>query len=173
MAWPASPSLIERFSAPEDPRQSWKVLYPLPEALLVVLCGTLAGAEGFVGFGRWGGVNLAFPYRFLPYAAGLPGHGTLNDVMRAIDGDLFLGCFTAWVEGLREGEDPGPDGPEVVVIDGETSRRTHDWAKGRGPLHLVSAWASSQSWTRRSATTSADCDPARGRRAWQPCATWP
>ena len=41
------PSLIEHFSALEDPRQSRKVLYPLPE-LLLVLCGTLAGAEGFV-----------------------------------------------------------------------------------------------------------------------------
>jgi len=44
MALPASPSLIEHFSALEDPRQSCKVLYPLPEVLLLVLCGTLAGA---------------------------------------------------------------------------------------------------------------------------------
>ena len=32
------PSLIEHFAALEDPRQSWKVLFPLPEVLLVVLC---------------------------------------------------------------------------------------------------------------------------------------
>ena len=36
-------SLIEHFTALEDPRQSWKVLFPLEEVLLVVLCGTLAG----------------------------------------------------------------------------------------------------------------------------------
>ena len=42
-------SLIDHFTALEDPRQSWKVLFPLPEVLLVVLCATLAGAEDFVG----------------------------------------------------------------------------------------------------------------------------
>ena len=53
MALPVSASLIEHFSALEDPRQSWKVVYPLPEVLLVVLCGTrcsatagMAGAPG-------------------------------------------------------------------------------------------------------------------------------
>jgi predicted transposase YbfD/YdcC len=34
--------------------------------------------------------------------------------------------------------------PEIIAIDGKTSRRTHDRPKGRGPLHLVSAWASRQ-----------------------------
>ncbi len=144
MALPAGPSLIEHFSALEDPRQSWKVLYPLPEVLLLVLCGTLAGAEDFVEVRRWGGVHLDFLRRFLPYAAGLPSHDTLNDVVNALDADLFAQCFTAWVEGLREAAqaEPAADGPEVVAIDGKTSRRTHD--RGRGPLHLVSAWASSQ-----------------------------
>ena len=47
MSLPAAPSLIEHFAALEDPRQSWKVLYPLPEVLLLVLCGTLAGVEDF------------------------------------------------------------------------------------------------------------------------------
>jgi hypothetical protein len=32
----------------------------------------------------------------------------------------------------------------VVAIDGKTSRRTHDRANGREPLHMVSAWASRQ-----------------------------
>ena len=41
-------SLLEHFSALEDPRQRWKVIYPLPEVLLLVLCGTMAGAEDFV-----------------------------------------------------------------------------------------------------------------------------
>ncbi len=148
MAGPASPSLIEHFAVLEDPRQSWKVLYPLPEVLLVVLCGTLAGAEDFVEVRRWGEMHQDFLRRFLPYAAGLPSHDTLNDVMNAIDGDLFARCFAAWVEGLREGAPgsggPTTDGPEVVAIDGKTSRRTHDRSKDRGPLHVVSAWASRQ-----------------------------
>ncbi len=138
-----SPSLIEHFGALEDPRQSWKVLFPLPEVLLLVLCGTLAGAEDFVEIRRWGQMHQDFLRRLLPFKAGIPSHDTLNDIINAIDGTLFAQCFTAWVEGLREPA-PATTVPDVVAIDGKTSRRTHDHRRDRGPLHMVSAWASSQ-----------------------------
>ena len=137
-------SLIEHFAALEDPRQSWKVLYPLPEVLLLVLCGTLAGAEDFVEIRRWGQMHQDFLRRLLPFKAGIPSHDTLNDVINAIDGTLFAECFTAWVEGLRESAAAPATTPEIVAIDGKTSRRTHDRGKDRGPLHMVSAWASRQ-----------------------------
>ena len=138
------PSLIDHFAALDDPRQSWKVLFPLPEVLLLVLCATLAGAEDFVEIKRWGQMHQAFLRRLLPYKVGIPSHDTLNDVINAIDGGLFAECFTTWVEGLREPTPACPTAPEVVAIDGKTSRRSHDRSKDRGPLHLVSAWASSQ-----------------------------
>jgi predicted transposase YbfD/YdcC len=134
----ARKSLIDHFAALEDPRQSWKVVYPLDEILLLVLCATLAAAEDFVEVRRWGTVNQEFLRRFLPYGDGIPSHDTLNDTINALDGDLFATCFSAWVEGLCEAE------PDIVAIDGKTSRRTHDRAKERNPLHLVSAWASRQ-----------------------------
>ena len=82
--------------------------------------------------------------RFLPFASGIPSHDTLNDIMNAIDAELFGACFTQWVASFG-GPSPSPDaGPEVVAIDGKTSRRTHDRAQDRNPLHLVSAWASGQ-----------------------------
>ena len=139
----SDPSLIEHFGALKDPRQSWKVLFPLPELLLLVLCGTLAGAEDFVEIRRWGHMHQDFLRRLLPFKAGIPSHDTLNDVINAIDGALFAQCFTAWVETLRA-ETSSASVPEIVAIDGKTSRRTHDRNKDRGPLHMVSAWASSQ-----------------------------
>ena len=138
------PSLIDHFAALEDPRQSWKVLFPLPEVLLVVLCGTLAGAEDFVEIRRWSQVHQEFLRRLLPFKAGVPSHDTLNDVINAIDGALFAECFTGWVESLRDPAPASATAPEIVAIDGKTSRRTHDRSKDRGPLHMVSAWASSQ-----------------------------
>ena len=131
-------SLLEHFSALEDPRQSWKVVYPLPEVLLLVLCATLGGAEDFVEVVRWGRSKIAFLRRFLPYERGIPRHDTLCDVVSALDPELFRATFAGWVEGLRDVE------PDIVAIDGKTSRRSHDRAKGRSPLHLVSAWASRQ-----------------------------
>jgi predicted transposase YbfD/YdcC len=137
-------SLIDHFSALEDPRQSWKVLFPLPEVLLVVLCATLAGAEDFVEIRRWGQMHQEFLRRLLPFKAGVPSHDTLNDVINALDGALFAECFTAWVETLRDPAPASSTAPEIVAIDGKTSRRTHDHRRDRGPLHMVSAWASSQ-----------------------------
>jgi hypothetical protein len=62
----------------------------------------------------------------------------LNDIINALDTELFAACFSSWVAGLCAVE------PDIVAIDGKTSRRTHDKSKRRNPLHLVSAWASRQ-----------------------------
>jgi predicted transposase YbfD/YdcC len=131
-------SLLDLFAALKDPRQPCKVLYPLPEILLLVLCATLAGADDFVEIEAWGEERLAFLRRFRPYRRGIPSHDTLNDVLNALDPQLFEACFVAWVDGLRE------TAPDIVALDGKTSRRTHARGRGRQPLHLVSAWASRQ-----------------------------
>jgi len=124
-------SLLDHFSALADPRQAGKVLYQLPEIMLVVLCATLAEAEDFVEVRLWGRGKLAFLRRMLPFRRGIPSHDTLNDVRNAHDPDLFCACFTAWVEGLREDE------PDIVALDGKTSRRAR---RGEDhPLHVVSA----------------------------------
>lgn len=129
-------SLLGHFSALDDPRQSWKVVYPLPEILLVVLCGTLAGAQNIVEIRQWAGHKLAFLRGFLPFARGVPSHDTLCDVLNALEAATFSACFTAWVASLADAA------PEIVAIDGKTSRRAHG-VDGH-PLHLVSAWASRQ-----------------------------
>lgn len=130
------PTLLDHFSALEDPRQAWKVVYPLREILLIVLCGTMAGAEDFCEVERWAKRKLDFLRRLLPFEKGVPSHDALNDVINALPAALFAECFTNWVESLRERE------PDIVAIDGKTSRRAH--GKGGAPLHLVSAWASRQ-----------------------------
>ena len=43
-----------------------------------------------------------------------------------------------WVSSLRDSD------PDIIAVDGKTSRRTHDRAKDRKPLYLVSAWACRQ-----------------------------
>lgn len=131
-------ALLDKFSALEDPRQSWKVVYPLPELLLAVLCATMAGADDFVEIERWANRKLDFLRRFLPFENGIPSHDTLNDVLNALPGEAFSECFVSWVESLRG------DAPDIVAIDGKTSRRAHNKSKGQNPLHLVSAWAARQ-----------------------------
>lgn len=111
---------------------------PAARNTVLVLCATLSGMEDFVEIRLWGEQRLDFLRRFLPYERGLPAHDTLNDVVNALDAELFKSCFAGWVETLRD------RAPDIIAIDGKTSRRTHARHKGREPLHLVSAWASRQ-----------------------------
>ena len=131
-------ALLDHFSALEDPRQAWKVVYPLLEILLLTLAATLAGADDFVEIETWGNEHLVFLRTFLAFEDGIPSHDALNDLVNALDPELFKACFTSWVASLQDTD------PDVIAIDGKTSRRTHARGKGREPLHLVSAWAARQ-----------------------------
>jgi hypothetical protein len=66
------PSFLEHFAMLDDPRQAGKVLYPLSEILLLLLCETLAGADDFVEIALWGNEHLDFLRPFLPYQGGIP-----------------------------------------------------------------------------------------------------
>jgi hypothetical protein len=84
MSGPAAPCFLSHFSALRDQRQATKVLYPLAEILLLMLCA-IAGADDFVEIGLWGGERQDFLRRFLPYEHSIPSHDTLCDVISAID----------------------------------------------------------------------------------------
>ena len=128
-------ALLDHFSIIEDPRNSWRVAHPLPEVLLLVVCGTMADCDDFDGIALWGEAHLTFLRRYLPFHHGVPCGRWLNLLMNRINPALFSAAFTAWVR------ETWPDRPNLVAIDGKTSRRSHDRADGKGPLHLVSAFA--------------------------------
>src|SRR5262245_44183971 len=127
--------LLDQFALIADDREQWRVAHPLPEVLLLVVCGTIAAGDDFDDIVDWGEDNLAFLRRFLPYHHGVPGARWLRMLMNRIDPGLFADCFQSWAASLR------PDAPELVAIDGKTSRGSHDRGKGRAALHLVSAFA--------------------------------
>ncbi|MFL5081556.1 MAG: ISAs1 family transposase [Microvirga sp.] len=131
-------ALLDHFAVVEDPREPWRVAHPLPEILLLVVCGTIADCDDYEGIAEWGEAHLPFLRRFLPYHHGVPGARWLTILMNRIDPDLFAAAFTAWVR------ETWPDRPDVVAIDGKTSRRSHDRAAGQAPLHLVSAFATTR-----------------------------
>lgn len=83
-------SLFDNFSALGDPRQSWEVVYPLPEFLLVVLRGAMAGAQNIVETWQWAGFKLAVLRGLLPFACGVPSHDKLCDVLSARDAAASL-----------------------------------------------------------------------------------
>jgi predicted transposase YbfD/YdcC len=131
-------ALLEHFSQIADTREPWRVAHPLPEVLLLVVCGTITGCDDFDEIADWGEAQLPFLRHFLPFYHGIPSGRWLNILMNRMDPDLFAACFTAWVREIW------PDRADQVAIDGKTSRRSHDWGTGKAPLHLVSAFATTQ-----------------------------
>jgi predicted transposase YbfD/YdcC len=128
-------SLLDHFAVIEDPREQWRVAHPLPEILLLVVCASIASCDDFDDIAAWGETRLPFLRRFLPYHHGVPGARWLNILMNRIDPQLFSDCFMAWAAELR------PDAPDLIAIDGKTSRRSHDRPAGKAALHLLSAFA--------------------------------
>ena len=131
-------SLLDHFSAVPDPRQAWRVAHPLPEVLLLVVCGTIAASDDYDDIVDWGEAHLSFLRRFSAFHFGLPCADWLRTLMNRIDPDLFSACFLSWV---REW---WPEVPDLIARDGKTSRRSHDRKAGRKALHLVSAFATNE-----------------------------
>ena len=67
--------ILDHFSALQDRRHAWKVFYPLPEIMLLILAATMASAEDFVEIEEWGEEQLDFLRTFLPYENGI---GTIS-----------------------------------------------------------------------------------------------
>jgi len=130
--------LLDHFGDVGDPREAAKVKFPLREVLFLVTCATIAGCDDYDEIAAWGDHHLGFLRRYSEYFFGVPKEDWLRVVLNRIDPALFEACFTAWATALR------PDGADLIALDGKTLRRSGDTAAGQKPLHLVSAWASTQ-----------------------------
>jgi predicted transposase YbfD/YdcC len=130
--------LLDHLATIQDTRQSWKVAYPLREVLFLVVCGTIASGDDYDDIVDWGEAHLSFLQQFSEFHFGIPCADWLRTVMNRINPELFAACFSAWVA------ECWPDKPDLVAIDGKTSRRSHDRKRGQKALHLVSAFATTR-----------------------------
>lgn len=128
-------ALLDHFAQVEDPRDVRRILHPLPEILLLVVCGSIADCDDYEDIAAWGAAHLGFLREHLPYEHGVPGERWLTILMNRINPALFAAAFADWVR------ESWPEKADLVAIDGKTSRRSHDRGAGAGPLHLVSAFA--------------------------------
>jgi predicted transposase YbfD/YdcC len=127
--------LLQHFSKLDDGREPWRVLYPLREVLLLVVCATIASCDDFDDIVAWGKHHLAFLRRFSEFHHGIPCERWLRALVNRVDPLLFGCCFNSWIAALW------PTRHEFIAIDGKTSRRTHDQRKGLKALHTLSAYA--------------------------------
>ena len=121
-------SIMERFEILEDPRTG----HARRHELLDIICV----ADNWVEIEEFGKAKEEWFRRFLKLPHGIPSHDTFGRVFSLLDPEQFSACFMDWVRSVSELAHG-----DVVAIDGKTLRRCHDRANGRGPLHMVSAWA--------------------------------
>src|SRR5271165_3892133 len=127
--------LLEHFSKLSDERESWRVMYPLAEVLLLLTCATICSCDDFDEIAAWGKSHLSFLRRFSDFCFVIPGERWLRDLVNRIDPILFRRCFDNWIAALWPGRH------DLIAIDGKTSRRTHDKRQGLKALHTLSAYA--------------------------------
>ena len=129
-------AILRFFAELNDPRQTAKVLYPLPEIILVALCAAICGADSFVEMEEFGNAKLDFLRTILPFKNGIPSHDTFGAVFANLDSKQFNEIFVKWVLSLQK------EIPKLVAIDGKTVRRSMNG--DIPPIHIVSAWSSDQ-----------------------------
>lgn len=136
-------SVLDFFLSLTDPRRdNLNKRHKLIDIIAIAILATICGAEGFTDMEEWGKANQDWLKTFLELPNGIPSHDTFGDVFARLDPVEFNKCFISWVEEIRTLTDV-----ELIAIDGKTLRRSHNRGVGKGPIHLVSAWARSNRLT--------------------------
>lgn len=132
----AKPSLfLVHFGQLEDPRLDRQKRHSLIDIIGVTIAAVIAGAETWMDVERFGKAKREWLRTFLTLANGIPSHDTFGRVFALLDPEAFQRRFIDWVRAVHE------QVTGVVAIDGKTARRSHDHAKGKSALHMISAWA--------------------------------
>jgi predicted transposase YbfD/YdcC len=133
---PTSRSLQAALATVTDPREESLTEHRLLDILMIAVCCLLCGGQSFTHMEQFGHAKRAWLQTFLELPNGIPSHDTFRRVLLLLAPQSFAAVFLRWTQRLRT-----VVSAEVVALDGKTLRRSFDRAQGRGPLHLVSAWA--------------------------------
>lgn len=128
-----------------DPRLDRCRKHGLQDIVILTLCAVISGAEGWIAVEHYGRMKEKWLRSFLPLPHGIPSHDTIGRVFSALCPDALQSCLSALLEGLQLcREEEGGSAAEkagVIAIDGKCLRRSMDRAKGRSPLHMLSAFS--------------------------------
>jgi len=133
-----SPVRIRKFfaSLPDPRRRRKRIKHPLLNLIVIALCATIGGADGWEEIVQFAHDRRGWLSRFLDLSEGIPSHDTFGRVFAALDPIAFQKCLLTWVQALHEATDG-----QVIAIDGKVVREAMARAGDQGPLTLVTAWA--------------------------------
>ena len=134
----AAATLGEHFAELEDPCVERRRLHKLVDILTIGICTVICGGDDYPSMQAFGKAKEAWLRTFLELPNGIPSSDTFWRVFGAINLEQFQECFLSWmgaISTMTEGE--------IIALDGKQLRRSHDKSNGKGAIHMVSAWATS------------------------------
>jgi len=129
-------SIAKHFIGLEDPRRGNAKQHIFLEVLIIAICATICGADGWSDVELYGKKKKEWLETFLKLPKGIPSHDTFGRIFAKIKPEEFQARFVEWikaVERLTKGQ--------VIAIDGKQIRRSHDEGEGKAAIYMVSAWA--------------------------------
>jgi hypothetical protein len=149
--------LREVFESLEDKRFEPYVEHLLSDIVMITLIGVLANADEWNEIAAFAVAKAEWLKSFLALPNGIPSHDTIQRVMSMIDGSVLYSLSIQFlverIDSLAEtgrllkggpGAEPGGGLPEIVAIDGKSSRgskRNKADREAAGAMHTVSAFS--------------------------------
>lgn len=130
------------FESLSDPRHTRNRKHLLIDIVVLAVCGLVCGCDGPTAIHRWATQRHDGLQQFLALPHGIPSRDCIRRLLLALQPQAFQKCFQGWIAHAIRIDDSGL--ARLIAIDGKTCRRSHDAARGLGPLHIVSAWASEE-----------------------------
>ena len=130
---------MEAFAQVDDPRIDRRKLHPLMNVLIMALCGSLVGADGWDDLADFAEDNESWFATFLELPYGTPSADTFRRVFEALDPRALELSLQQWVRSVSE-----TFKGEVVAIDGKSLRGAIKKAGSTTPLHMLHVWATGQ-----------------------------
>lgn len=128
-------SLADAFISIHDPRIDRAKKHNLVDIVMITLCATVAGMDGWEEIEVFAEEREEWFKGFLELPNGIPSHDTMYRVFSRINPKELNRALIQWTSGLNQSVDG-----KVVAIDGKTLRHSFDSATGKNALHVVSAW---------------------------------
>ena len=133
-------SLSDAFIVIQDPRIDRTKKHKLVDILIIALCATVCGVEGWEEIEIFAEEREDWFKKFLELPNGIPSHDTMYRVFSRINPKELNATLIRWTQGLQQSVEG-----KVVAIDGKTLRGSFDEATGKEALHLISAWVEENS----------------------------